>query len=206
MLDARQNFTRWLFLGLSLAGALLAAPDPVLAQKVKSVPFSYLPEQGADRYDMRVPRKSLPLVDGSGFVILAHQSSGSYSVERYDADLKKQWSTTIPIAPGETLEAFGRGTQQALVVLHHKDDNGQNLTLVPVSLQGGQKAAPKVLMAVAPREGEPGPAFFRQAAVKQTGDVRVIERSQNLALPSLHSFGVFVHFVIVTEQMQIAMH
>src|SRR6476469_2621958 len=102
--------------GLALAGT------PALAQKVKSTPFSYLPEQGTDRYDMRVPRKTLPLADGSGFVILAHQSSGSYSVERYDADLKKQWSTTIPIAPGETLEAFGRGNQQALVVLHHKDD------------------------------------------------------------------------------------
>ena len=140
---------------LSLLGGL-THPNNAQAQKVKSTPFSYLPEQGADRYDMRVPRKTLPLADGSGFVILAHQSSGSYSVERYDADLKKQWSTTIPINPGETVEAFGRGTQQALVVLHHKDDNGQNLTLVPVNLQGGQKAAPKVLMAVAPRDRRPG--------------------------------------------------
>ena len=72
-------------------------PVPAQAQKVKSAPFSYLPEQGTDRYDMRVPRKTLPLADGTGFVILAHQSSGSYAVERYDADLKKQWSTTIPI-------------------------------------------------------------------------------------------------------------
>ncbi|WP_460499578.1 hypothetical protein [Hymenobacter agri] len=134
----------------------LANTESAQAQKVKSTPFSYLPEQGTDRYDMRVPRKTLALADGSGFVILAHQSSGSYSVERYDTDLKKQWSTTIPINPGETLEAFGRGTQQALVVLHHKDDNGQNLTLVPVNLQGGQKAAPKVLMAVAPRDRRPG--------------------------------------------------
>jgi hypothetical protein len=134
----------------------LVYADNAQAQKVKSAPFSYLPEQGTDRYDMRVPRKTLPLADGSGFVILAHQSSGSYSVERYDTDLKKQWSTTIPINPGETLEAFGRGNQQALVVLHHKDDNGQNLTLVPVNLQGGQKAAPKVLMAVTPRDRRPG--------------------------------------------------
>ena len=134
----------------------MAPTTNVQAQKVKSTPLSYLPEQGPDRYDMRVPRKTLPLADGSGFVVLAHQSSGSYSVERYDADLKKQWSTTIPIVPGETLEAFGRGTQQALVVLHHQNDNGQNLTLVPVNLQGGQKSAPKVLMAVAPRDRRPG--------------------------------------------------
>ena len=155
MTNRRQNFIPYFALVLSLLGNLLPFAD-AQAQKVKSTPFSYLPEQGADRYDMRVPRKTLPLADGSGFIILAHQSSGSYSVERYDADLKKQWSTTIPIAPGETLEAFGRGTQQALVVLHHRDDNGQNLTLVPVNLQGGQKAAPKVLMAVAPRDRRPG--------------------------------------------------
>ncbi|GAB3581256.1 hypothetical protein [Hymenobacter daeguensis] len=146
---------RALFLGLtSLATAGLAVP--ALAQKVKSAPFSYLPEQGSDRYDMRVPHKTLALADGSGFVILAHQSAGGYAVERYDADLKKLWTTTIPISPGETLEAFGRGTQQVLVVLHHKDDNGQNLTAVPVNLQSGQKGAPKVVMAAAARDRRPG--------------------------------------------------
>ena len=36
-----------------LAGA---APAVTLAQKVKSAPFSYLPEQGEDRYNQRVPR------------------------------------------------------------------------------------------------------------------------------------------------------
>ena len=155
MTNRHQNPIASFALALGLLGGLRPT-DKAWAQKVKSTPFSYLPEQGADRYDLRVPRKALPLADGTGFVILAHQSSGSYSVERYDADLKKQWSTTIPIAPGETLEAFERGAQQALVVLHHKDDNGQNLTLVPVNLQGGQKAAPKVLLAVAPRDRRPG--------------------------------------------------
>ena len=93
-------------MGWALAGA------PAWAQKVKSTPFSYLPEQGTDRYDMRVPRKTLPLADGSGFVILAHQSAGGYAVERYDADLKKQWSTTIPVTPGETLKPLGGATSR----------------------------------------------------------------------------------------------
>jgi hypothetical protein len=146
---------RALFLGLtSLATAGLVVPT--LAQKVKSAPFSYLPEQGPDRYDMRVPHKTLALADGSGFVILAHQSAGGYAVERYDADLKKQWTTTIPVSPGETLEAFGRGTQQALVVLHHKDDNGQNLTVVPVNLQSGQKGAAKLVISAPARDRRPG--------------------------------------------------
>ena len=73
-----------------LAGGLLAGAAPVSAQKVKSAPFSYLPEPGTDRYDMRVPNKTRALANGAGFVVLAHQSAGGYTVERYDADLKKQ--------------------------------------------------------------------------------------------------------------------
>ncbi|RZK38386.1 MAG: hypothetical protein EOO57_04220 [Hymenobacter sp.] len=125
------------------------------AQKVKAVPFSYLPEQGEDRYNMRVPQKTLALADGSGFVILAHQSGSSYAVERYSADLKKQWATTLPVAPGETVEAFGRGPEQAWVVLHHADEAGQSLTVYPVALAGGQKSAPVVLVAAAASERRP---------------------------------------------------
>ncbi|MDB5234538.1 MAG: hypothetical protein JWR44_1531 [Hymenobacter sp.] len=139
-------------LGWAVAGNAV----PALAQKVKSAPFSYLPEQGTDRYDMRVPRKTLALANGAGFVILAHQSTGGYAVERYDADLKKQWSTTIPVTPGESLEAFGRGSQQALVVLHHKDESGQNLAVVAVNLQNGQKAPAKVVMTAPARDRRPG--------------------------------------------------
>ena len=146
---------RALLIGL-VGWALVSGATPAIAQKVKSVPFSYLPEQGADRYDMRVPHKTLPLADGTGFVILAHQSAGGYAVERYDADLKKQWSTAIPVTPGETLEAFGRGPQQAWVVLHHKDDSGQNLAVVAVNLQSGQRGPTKVVIAAAPRDRRPG--------------------------------------------------
>ncbi|WP_231590696.1 hypothetical protein [Hymenobacter terrenus] len=115
-----------------------------------------MPEQGSDRYDMRVPRKTLPLADGSGFVILAHQNAGGYAVERYDTQLKKQWSTTIPVTPGETLEAFGHGPQQALVVLHHKDESGQNLSVIAVNMQSGQKSATKVVMTALARDRRPG--------------------------------------------------
>ena len=136
------------FMGWALAGGA----GITQAQKVKSAPFDYLPEQGADRYDMRVPRKTLALADGSGFIILAHQRAGSYTVERYDTELKKQWSTTIPVAPGETLEAFGRGPQQAWVVLHHKDESSQNLAVVPVNLQSGQRGPAKMVMTAPARD------------------------------------------------------
>ena len=146
---------RALLIGL-LGGTLMSGATPALAQKIKSAPFSYLPEQGAGRYDMRVPHKTLPLADGSGFVILAHQGAGGYAVERYSADLKKQWSTPIAVTPGETLEAFGRGPQQALVVLHHKDESSQNLSVVAVNLQNGQRSPTRTVMTAAPRDRRPG--------------------------------------------------
>ena len=139
-----------------LVGSLLTTAVPTLAQKVKSLPFGYLPEQGEDRYNQRVPQKTLPLADGSGFVILAHQSSSAYAVERYDADLKKQWSTTVPVAPGETVEAFGHSPEQAWVVLHRADESGQTLIVRPVALGGGQAGAPTVLIRAGARDRRPG--------------------------------------------------
>ena len=63
-----------------VVGGLLGTNFSAQAQKVKSAPFSYLPEQGEDRYNQRVPHKTLALADGSGFVILAHQSGSAYAV------------------------------------------------------------------------------------------------------------------------------
>ena len=135
--------------------ALWLGTVPAQAQKVKSAAFSYLPERGEDSYTMRVPRKTLTLADGSGFVILAHQSIGDYAVERYDNNLKRQWSATIPVAPGETLEAFGRNARQAWVVLHHKDGPSQTLNVVPVDLNNGQKGAAKVVISAPAADRRP---------------------------------------------------
>lgn len=129
-----------------------------IAQKVKSIPFSYLPEQGEDRYNLRVPRKALPLPAGVGFVILAHQSAGGYAVERYDTELKRIWSTPVPVAAGETVEAFSRGPAQVWVVIHHTDEAEQNLTVQPVSLDGGQVGPRKVVVTAPSRDRRPGVA------------------------------------------------
>jgi hypothetical protein len=140
---------------VALSG-LLGATHPAQAQKTKSAPFSYLPEQGEDRYNQRVPLKTLALADGSGFIILAHQSGSAYAVERYNADLKKQWSTTLPVAPGETVEAFGHSVEQAWVVVHHADESNQSLVVQPFALSGGQKGAPVVLVSAPARDRRPG--------------------------------------------------
>ena len=139
-------------------------PGAVRAQKIKSVPFSYLPEQGEDRYNMRVPRKTLALPGGAGFVILAHQSAGGYAVERYDAELQRVWSTPVPVAAGETVEAFGRGPAQVWVVVHHADAAGQNLSVQPVRLDGGQAGPRKVLVSALPRDRRPGVALSPDGA------------------------------------------
>ncbi|WP_375419142.1 hypothetical protein [uncultured Hymenobacter sp.] len=143
---------------------LAGAPQAARAQNGKSAPFSYLPEQGEDRYNQRVPRKSLPLPGGAGFVILAHQSAGGYAVERYDTDLKRLWSTAVPVAAGETVEAFSRGPAQVWVVIHHADDAGQNLSVQPVSLDGGQFGPRKVVVTALPRERRPGVAVSPDGA------------------------------------------
>ncbi len=154
---------RFFSLAVAIAlGGLVVRTTPVQAQKVKSVPFSYLPEQGEDRYNQRVPYKSLALADGQSFIILAHQSASAYAVERYDADLKKQWSTTLAVAPGETVEAFGHNAEQAWVVLHHADQNSQNLTVQPIGLASGQKGSPVVVVAA--------PAGARRPSVRLSPD------------------------------------
>lgn len=141
-------------LALALGGALIGAL-PVRAQKIKSIPFSYLPEQGEDRYNQRVPYKTLALDTNGGFIILAHQSASAYAVERYSADLKRQWSSTLPVAPGETIEAFGRSAEQAWVVVHHADEASQNLTVQPFALASGQKGASVVLITAPARARRP---------------------------------------------------
>ena len=124
---------------------------PAVAQKVKSAPFSYLPEQGADRYDMRVPHKTLALADGSRLCdsgppergrlrrgALRHRPEKAVEHHHSRERRAKRW------------RPLGAAPQQALVVLHHKDESSQNLTVVPVNLQSGQSGARQ--------SGDDGPA------------------------------------------------
>jgi len=137
---------------------LLTGASIAQAQKVKSAPFSYLPEQAEDRYNQRVTRKMLPLENG-GFIILAHKSATEYAVERYDTDLKQLWTAAVPVATGESIEAFSHSPEQAWVVIHHKDDTSQNLTVLPVDLRNGQKGTPKKLIDASIRDRRPSIAI-----------------------------------------------
>ncbi|GAA4001241.1 hypothetical protein GCM10022408_10550 [Hymenobacter fastidiosus] len=130
----------------------------VQAQKVKSVPFSYLPEPTEDRYNQRVTRKTLSL-ENRGFVILAHKSATQYAVERYDADLRQLWTAAVPVMAGESIEAFNRSPEQVWVIIHHKDEASQNLSALAIDLRNGQKGAMKKLVEASARDRRPSVAI-----------------------------------------------
>ncbi|WP_177189874.1 hypothetical protein [Hymenobacter actinosclerus] len=149
------RFTFLLAAGLALASL---AHQPASAQRVKSAAFSYLPETTTDRYNQRVSRKTLALPDG-GFVVLAHQAADQYAVERYDTDLKRRWSTTLPLAAGEVVDGFSQSTDQVTVVVYQKEAGTQRLVAYSVGLADGRKSPAQKLIEANARDRRPGVAF-----------------------------------------------
>ena len=150
------RFTFLTTLGFFLG--LLAWSNAASAQRVKSVPLAYLPEQSYDRYNQRLAQKTLPLPDG-GFLILAHKTAAGYAVERYDAELKQLWNTDLPLTKEESIEGFSRGAGAATVVLYRKTSAAQALLGLTLDLRTGQKSAPQKLTEAGPRDRRPGVAF-----------------------------------------------
>ncbi len=151
------DFKHLLTIGL-VAISLLVRPETGQAQKVKSAAFSYLPEQTDDRYNQRVTRKTLPLAAG-GFLILAHKSATEYAVERYDTELKRLWSASLPLTTDQAVDGFASGGGQATVVIHQKTSAAQTLSAQTIDLSNGQKAPLKKLTEAGPRDRRPGVAF-----------------------------------------------
>jgi len=149
---------RLTFFVASYFSLLVLLPFAVKAQKVKSVPFSYLPERSEDRYNQRVPQKTLPLV-GGGFLILAHKSATEYAVERYTSDLQRTWSASVPVTSAESIDGFSRGVKQALVVIYNKTNSSQTLSGQAIDLATGQKAPLKKLVETGSRDRHPGVTF-----------------------------------------------
>lgn len=131
---------------------------PALGQRIKSVPFTYLPEQSDDRYNQRVAKKTLPTANG-GFVILAHRTATEYAVERYDKELKRLWSMVLPLTSEESIDSFSLSNQQVTAIIYHKDDALQSLVAQPFDLITGKIAPRKKLTETAARNRRPGAAF-----------------------------------------------
>jgi hypothetical protein len=118
----------------------------------------YLPEQSDDRYNQRVTQKSFPLSDG-GFVILAHRTASEYAVERYDKELKRLWSTALPLTAEESIDGFSHSNQQVTAVIFHKDGATQSLAAQAFDLSTGKIAPRKKLTETAAGNRRPGAAF-----------------------------------------------
>lgn len=131
---------------------------PALGQRVKSVAFTYLPEKTDDRYNQRVAKKTLPLTDG-GFVILAHRTATEYAVERYDKELKRLWSTALPVTAEESIDGFDHSSQQVIAIVYRKDGALQSLAAQTFDLNTGKIAPRKKLTETATRNRRPGAAF-----------------------------------------------
>ncbi|WP_188503121.1 hypothetical protein [Pontibacter amylolyticus] len=133
-------------LPLLLLMVLLSATPAAAQGKKAAIPFTYLPDNNEDQYNQSITSKTLPL-GADGFVILSRNKPGEYAIERYNATLKKAWSTAIPLGAEETLEAFAKNEEAALVVTHRLNEQGnQVLYAHRVNLQNGQKDKPVLLL------------------------------------------------------------
>ncbi len=133
--------------------SLLCQPQDLLAQaKTKaSVAFSYQPDKSEDHYNPRIKQKAIP-VGQDAFVLLNSDGARKYTVEKYNADLKRQWAAEIPLAEGETIESFTATQEAALVVTHRKNGQNQQLLGHYINLQNGQQEQPSLLLE-APAKG-----------------------------------------------------
>ncbi|WP_026462065.1 hypothetical protein [Adhaeribacter aquaticus] len=130
----------FIFLGLSYA-------SPARAQiKAKSAPFEYIPEQSEDQYNQRIPQKAHP-IGSNNFIILSKKSANDYAVELYSSDLKKIWQTSVPLSPGEDIEAFAVNSSSAIILTNRKPSGAGSQAVYGtlINLQTGKKAESKKL-------------------------------------------------------------
>ncbi|TPE45179.1 hypothetical protein [Pontibacter mangrovi] len=142
---------------------LLCQPQAILAQSKTraAVDFNYQPNPEADHYNQRLPHKSIP-VGQNEFILLQRQANGKYAVEKYNADLQKQWAAEILMAAGEEVDNFTASQEAALVVTHRKEGQNQLLQGHRINLKNGQLEKPVQLLQA--------PAKGRRAGVAVSAD------------------------------------
>ncbi|OKL41183.1 hypothetical protein [Pontibacter flavimaris] len=142
---------------------LLCLPQAILAQsKIRAaVDFNYQPNPEADHYNQRLPHKSIS-VGQNEFILLNRQGDGKYTVEKYNADLKKLWTAEIPMAAGEEVDRFTAGQEAALVVTHLQEGKIQLLHAHRINLKNGKTEKPVQLLEA--------PAKGRRAGVAVSAD------------------------------------
>src|SRR5690606_12458268 len=104
--------------------------------KIKAVPFAFVPDNSEDQYLQRLKHKTLP-VNETDFVILSKKKAGEYAVERYDGSLRKLWSTPIVLSAGEVVEAFSLNRDNIFVLTHKADKTVGSQQLTAHIMQPG---------------------------------------------------------------------
>jgi hypothetical protein len=100
--------------------------------------FIYTPEKGKEQYNQLVEQKTLTLSQNA-FVILNRQAGNSYTVEKYDVDLKRNWQASIPLSTNETIESFFRTDNAAIVITRKTNEDTQRLYGHRIDLKNGKK-------------------------------------------------------------------
>jgi hypothetical protein len=154
-----------LFILPALLLSLLWQPATTLAQSrtKATVAFSYMPDNSKERYNQRIPHKTIPVGQGE-FVILRRSAADAYSVEKYTTALKKIWAAEIKLEGTETVDAF-TANEQAVIVVTHRNDNskkGQQLYGHRIDLSSGKKHAAALLLEA--------PAGNRRAGIAASAD------------------------------------
>lgn len=127
-----------------------------------SVDFTYIPDKGEDRYNQRIAHKTIPVGQGE-FVILSRSTADSYKVERYNSDLKKQWTAELKLRDSETVETFFANKGAAIVVTHRNSgQESQQLYGHLINLGSGKKEAGVLLLEA--------PAKARRAGIAASHD------------------------------------
>ncbi len=131
--------------------------------KVKeSVPFTYTPDPAEDIFNSKLPDKALTL-NQKDLILLNKKSASAYAVERYNTDLKKVWSASVPLAGEETIETFFTTPEAVIVITRRTDGQGtQQLHGHQINLTSGAlNKSTKLLEA---------PAAGRRAGVAVSAD------------------------------------
>src|SRR5690606_3323334 len=114
--------------------------------KIKSVPFAYRPDESDDRYNQRLEHKTLA-VSETDFVILSKKTDTEFAIERYNEKLEKTWSAVLPLASGETVEAFSKNEAGVYALTHRSNAEVGSQTLAGhlFDLKTGRKLEAKKL-------------------------------------------------------------
>ncbi|HEY4650513.1 MAG TPA: hypothetical protein VIG72_03820 [Pontibacter sp.] len=137
---------------------LLVSAAAAQSRTKGSMPFEYHPNLTEDRYNQRITHKTIP-TGPDQFVILSRKADGSYAVEKYQAGLKKQWGTAVPLTSAQTVYGFYTSKDAAIVVAHSKTGHTQQLHGYYIDLASGALKNKQLLLDSPVTNREPAIAF-----------------------------------------------